>query len=110
MDPQVLQDSEYGDVLAHFDQVAQQTSTNEHHRLFWGFNSSEDQISPILELAVQYYQQHGRAPTREEGIQTYYLVVHMIKIRSVVSQVCMLFIPLSLCSPLLVVVTNLLNR
>jgi hypothetical protein len=69
---QVLEDSEYRDVLAHFDQVAEQTSTNEHHRLFWGFNSSQDQISPMLELAVQYYQQHGWAPTREEIIHAYY--------------------------------------
>jgi hypothetical protein len=69
---QVLEGSQYERTLARFDEVAERTRANERHRLFWGFNSEQDQITPILELAVQHYQNHGRAPSREEVVELYY--------------------------------------
>jgi len=69
---QVLEGSEYANTLALFDEVAERTKTYDQHRLYWGFNSEQDQITPILELAVQYYRDRGRAPSREEVIELYY--------------------------------------
>jgi len=68
----VLQGSEYARTLEHFDKVAKQTGTNDQHRLYWGFNTDKDQITPALELAAQFYRDHGRAPTREEVVELYY--------------------------------------
>lgn len=68
----VLEDSQYKDTLALFDEVVARTRANDRHRLYWGFNSSEDQITPILELAVHYYHQQGRAPSREDMVRLYY--------------------------------------
>jgi hypothetical protein len=69
---QVLEGSQYESALARFDEVAERTRTNDRHRLFWGFNSEQDQLSPIFDLAVQYYRDHGRAPSREEVVELYY--------------------------------------
>ncbi len=69
---QALEGSQYESALARFDEVAERTRTNDRHRLFWGFNSERDQITPIFDLAVQYYRDHGRAPSREEVIELYY--------------------------------------
>ncbi len=69
---QVLDGSRYADALALFDQIQERTRTYDRRRLFWGFNSEQDQITPILELAVQYYQHHGRVPNREEVVELHY--------------------------------------
>ena len=69
---QVLASSQYGGTLARFDEIEKRTRANERHRLYWGFNSKEDQITPVLELAVQFYRDHGRVPSREEVIELYY--------------------------------------
>lgn len=58
--------------LARFDEVQDRTRTNDRHVLYWGFNSQEDRITPVLELAVEFYQRHGRAPSREEVVRLYY--------------------------------------
>ena len=69
---QVLQHSEHARTLGHFDRVAAQTRANDGHRLFWGFNTDSDQVTPIIELAVQYYREHGRVPARDDLIRLYY--------------------------------------
>ena len=69
---QVLEGSEYAGTLEHFDSVAEQTRTNDRHRLYWGFNTNADHVTPVLESAVQFYREHGRAPSREEAIEMYY--------------------------------------
>ena len=69
---QVLKDSPYAGSLALFDELAERTKANDHHFLYWGFNAQEDPMTPILELATQYYREHGRAPSREEVIELYY--------------------------------------
>ena len=69
---QVLERSEYKGALEQFDQVAEQTRRHDQHRLYWGFNTGEDQIARILELAVQYDRDHGRAPSKEQVIELYY--------------------------------------
>jgi hypothetical protein len=69
---QTLEGSQYQGALALFDEVAGRTRINDQHRLFWGFNSEQDQITPILELAVQYYRDHGQSPSREEVVELYY--------------------------------------
>jgi hypothetical protein len=68
----VLEGSRYADALAQFDQVQERTSTHGRRRIYWGFNSEQDQITSILELAVQYYRNHGQVPSREEVIELYY--------------------------------------
>jgi hypothetical protein len=69
---QVLEGSQYRGTLALFDGIAERTRTNDRHRLYWGFNSEKDQITPILELAVQHYRDHGRVPSRGEVVELYY--------------------------------------
>ena len=69
---QILDGSRYADALAQFDQIQERTRTYDRHRLFWGFNSEQDQVTPILESAVQHYRTHGRAPSREEVVELYY--------------------------------------
>ena len=69
---EILEGSEHASTLDYFDQVAAQTRKNDEHRLFWGFNTDADQVTPILELAVQFYREHGRAPTRDDLIGLYY--------------------------------------
>jgi len=69
---QVLEGSKYKSTLALFDEVEEQTKNNNRYRLYWGFNSEPDQITPVLELVVQYYQNHGRAPNLKEAIELYY--------------------------------------
>jgi hypothetical protein len=68
----VLEDSRYSDALAQFDQIQEQTRTHDRRRIYWGFNSERDQITPMLELAVQYYRDRGRAPSWEEVVELYY--------------------------------------
>lgn len=69
---QVLEDSSYNDALVHFDQIQARTRTYDRHRLYWGFNSEPDQITPMLDLAVAYYRDYRRAPNREEVVELYY--------------------------------------
>lgn len=69
---QVLKGSEYENTLTLFDEVTERTRANDRHCLYWGFNSEADQITPILELTVQYYRDHGRAPSREEIVELVY--------------------------------------
>lgn len=68
----ILRNSEYAGALDRFDYVAQQTKTNRQHRIYWGFNTNQDRITPSLELAVQYYREHGRQPTRDHIIAMIY--------------------------------------
>jgi hypothetical protein len=69
---QALEGSQYEGTLALFDEVMERTQANDRHRLFWGFNSEQDQITPIFELAVQFYRDHGRTPSRQEVVELYY--------------------------------------
>lgn len=68
----VLEGSEYKGALDRFDEAEDRTRANDRHLLYWGFNSQEDQITPILELAAQFYRDHGRAPNREDVVKLYY--------------------------------------
>ncbi|MBN1259904.1 MAG: hypothetical protein JXB35_04405, partial [Anaerolineae bacterium] len=45
---------------------------HDQHLICWGFVSHPDQTSDIVKLAVQFYEIHGRAPTRDELIPLYY--------------------------------------
>lgn len=69
---QVLKGSAHESTLAHFDEIEAQTQANNRHLLYWGFNSEHDQMTPILDLAVQYYRDHGRSPSQEEIITLHY--------------------------------------
>jgi hypothetical protein len=69
---QVLEGLQYRDTLALFDEIMERTRTNDRYLLYWGFNSEKDQITPILELAVQYHRDYGRVPSRGEAIELYY--------------------------------------
>lgn len=69
---QVLTDLAYTDALAMFDYVEERTKSNDRYLLLWGFNSERDQMTPILKLAVEYYQKHGVVPNRDQMIELYY--------------------------------------
>jgi hypothetical protein len=69
---QVLAGSQYARTLARFDEIEERTGANSQHLLFWGFNSEDDQVTPVMELAVQFYRDRGRIPSREEAIKLYY--------------------------------------
>ena len=69
---QVLKGSPYEGSLDLFDKITERTKANDQHLLYWGFNSQEDQVTPILELATQYYRDHGRAPSRDQIVRLYY--------------------------------------
>jgi hypothetical protein len=69
---QALEGSEYEEILALFDELEEQTKANDRHLIYWGFSTRKDQSAPILELAIQYYQDHRRVPSREQLVELYY--------------------------------------
>jgi len=69
---QVLQDLDYTDALAMFDEVEERTCKNDRHVLWWGFNSEQDQLTPIIKLAAQYYQEHKVMPDQDQIVELYY--------------------------------------
>ncbi|MBN1584527.1 MAG: hypothetical protein JXA89_27725 [Anaerolineae bacterium] len=68
----VLQELGYKDALELFDRVEEQTKENDQHVLFWGFNSEQDQMTPIFEQVVRYYQEHGVVPNKDQVVELYY--------------------------------------
>ncbi len=68
----VLQELGYKDALEMFDRVEEQTRENDQHVLFWGFNSEQDQMTPIFEQVIRYHQEHGVAPNKDRAIELYY--------------------------------------
>ncbi len=68
----VLQELERTDVLDLFDQVEERTKNNDRHVIFWGFNSEQDQMSPIFEMVARHYQEHGVVLNKDQAIELYY--------------------------------------
>lgn len=54
-----------------FDEVSQKTADNKSYRLFYGVFGT-DATETIAELSVQYHQNTGCIPTRQELIELYY--------------------------------------
>ena len=69
---QVLAGSQYQSTLEQFEAVERLTQANDRHLLFWGFNTEADPAQQLIDLTVQFYQEHGRAPGRDELSGLYY--------------------------------------
>lgn len=54
-----------------FDEVTAQTLTHDRYRLFFGL-FAHDATETVGEIAVRFYQQHGRPPNRREIVKAYY--------------------------------------
>jgi tuberculosinol/isotuberculosinol synthase len=54
-----------------FDQITQQTASNNRYRLFYGVFAN-DATENIAELSVQHFQKTGQVPTREKLVELYY--------------------------------------
>ena len=54
-----------------FDEVTARTLAHDRHRLFFGL-FAHDATETIAEIAVRFYQKHGRPPDRRHIVETYY--------------------------------------
>lgn len=54
-----------------FDELTEKTHQNKTNRLFWGV-FAHDMLQPIADLSVQFFQEHGCVPQKDELIQAYY--------------------------------------
>lgn len=54
-----------------FDELSDRTAHFDKNRLFWGL-FAHDAVQPIAELSVQYYQETGNIPQKEDLISAYY--------------------------------------
>jgi tuberculosinol/isotuberculosinol synthase len=66
-----LTDTPYGVVCEQFDSITSKTLHNGQHRLFYGV-FAHDAAETAAELAVHYYQLHGRVPNKAELVEMYY--------------------------------------
>jgi hypothetical protein len=58
-------------LLELFEKTTAQTLAHDQHRLFIGL-FAHDATETVAEIAVRFYQQHGRAPDRRQIVETYY--------------------------------------
>jgi tuberculosinol/isotuberculosinol synthase len=54
-----------------FDQLAKQTASYDHHRLFIGI-CAHDATETVAEIGMRFYEEHGRLPDRHEIVEVYY--------------------------------------
>lgn len=54
-----------------FDEVMAQTMAHDRHRLFFGL-FAHDPTETIAEIAVRFYQKHGRPPDKCQIVEAYY--------------------------------------
>jgi len=66
-----LQDTPYAHALDTFDQATQRTAAHQRNRLFFGV-CAHDATESAAEIAVRFYQAHGRLPDRREVVTAYY--------------------------------------
>lgn len=66
-----LADTPYAYLGDQFDAIAAQTSAHDRHRIFYGM-FAHDATETTAELAVRYYQAHGRIPDKRALIEMYY--------------------------------------
>jgi tuberculosinol/isotuberculosinol synthase len=61
----------YEYVCDEFDNLARLTSSNNRHRLFFGF-FADDAAESIANLAIRHFRATGETPTREKLVELYY--------------------------------------
>lgn len=61
----------YANLLTFFDEITQRTAHHQRYRLLLGV-CAQDNVNPIARLSVEYFQQHGQIPTRDQLIEQYY--------------------------------------
>ncbi len=66
-----LENSPYAHVLEVFDELAQRTTAHGRHRLFFGV-CAHDATETVGEIAVQFFQKHGKLPDRRQIVEAYY--------------------------------------
>ena len=66
-----LAGTRYAYLIELFDEISQKTADNKSYRLFYGVFGT-DATETIAELSVQYHQNTGGIPTRQELIELYY--------------------------------------
>lgn len=67
----IFADGPYEFITEAFDKSTAETSTHQNHRLFYGVFGN-DATEAAAEIAIQFFQQHSRIPTRREIIERYY--------------------------------------
>lgn len=66
-----LADTPYAFLSDQFDAITAQTSGHDRHRIFYGM-FAHDATEATAELAVRYYQAHGRIPDKRALVELYY--------------------------------------
>jgi len=66
-----LRDTPYAVVIEAYDELARRTAHHRSFRLFFGV-CAHDATETVAEIGVQFYQKHGRLPTRREIVEAYY--------------------------------------
>jgi hypothetical protein len=61
----------YGHLLDLLDEVTEATSRHDRHLLLYGL-CADDPVDSIARLSIEYFQAHGRPPTRQELVTLYY--------------------------------------
>lgn len=61
----------YEEALACFDELAARTADNNRCRLFFGV-CAHDAAESVAEIGLNFYQEYGRLPAKEEIISAYY--------------------------------------
>jgi tuberculosinol/isotuberculosinol synthase len=64
-------DTPYAPALEAYANLSGRTSSHTCYRLFFGV-CAHDATETVAEIAVRFYQQHGRLPTRREIVEGYY--------------------------------------
>lgn len=66
-----LANSPNSDLIQKFTDLAEETADHQQHRLFWGV-CAHDATETAISLSIQYFQQYGKVPTKQDLIQMYY--------------------------------------
>jgi len=66
-----FQGTPYAYALDLFDRVTRDTAAHQRHRLFFGV-CAHDATENVAEIAVRFYQEHGRLPGRRQIVEAYY--------------------------------------
>lgn len=66
-----LEQTTLAHVLDDFARIEQETAKHRSHRLFFGV-CAHDAAETVAGIGVQFHQAHGRLPTKQEIVETYY--------------------------------------
>lgn len=66
-----FQDTPYASALNAYEELALRTAHHHRHRLFIGV-CAHDPTETVAEIAVRFYQQRDRLPTKQEIVEAYY--------------------------------------